>query len=213
MSNHCLLHTAYWPNIQYLSKVFFFDEFFIENYETYPKQTFRNRCEIYTANGKNSLQVPVVKGSFKKILIKDLKISYDTNWQKNHFKAIESAYRSTPFYDFYVDDLLPFYQKKFNFLIDFNSQILNTILSWLDIDKNIVHTQDYHVKFEGADYRETFSPKVHKQTQDLHFKPVKYMQGFEQRHGFISNLSALDLVFNCGQESVQILRQSIHVNE
>lgn len=210
MKNICTLSTAYWPNIQYLSKIYQHSEFLIEKFETYPKQTYRNRCELYSANGKISIQVPVQKGSFTNVLIKDLQIAYDTNWQKNHLKTIESAYRSTPFFEYYFDDLLPYYQTKLENLFDYNTQILKTCFEWLDIDKEINFTTDFYKDIEVTDYRNAFNPKSNKQTFDKAFKAKEYIQGFEQRHGFIPNLSVLDLVFNLGPESSGIIIKSIY---
>ncbi|MBI9068185.1 MAG: WbqC family protein [Salinivirgaceae bacterium] len=209
MNNYCLLPTSYWPNIQYFSKLMLFKFIVIEQFETYPKQSYRNRCELYGANSKQSIQIPVIKGSFSNILLKDIKISYETTWQNNHLKTIESAYRSSPFYEFYIDDIIPFYQKKYNYLLDYNLAILDICKEWLSIEKEISLTNDYNSFFNGSDYRNTIHPKANKQANDNQFKPIEYIQGFEQRHGFIPNLSILDLIFNAGPEARSIILKSL----
>lgn len=209
MSNTCILSTAYWAPIQYFSKFILYNNALIEQWETYPKQSYRNRMMIYGVNGIQSLQIPVVKGSFKNILLKDIEISYDSSWQKNHIKSIESAYRSTPFYEYYIDDILPFYEKKFKYLLDFNNDILKECFSILDLKPNISMTDDFDLKPDSDNFRNSIHPKATNIITDISFKPIEYIQGFEQRHGFIPNLSILDLIFNCGPESGSILKKCI----
>lgn len=204
----CYLSTAYWAPIQYYSKIYSFDNIFIEKFETYPKQTYRNRCKIYGPNGVQSLQVPVEKGSFHKTIIKDLTIDYSTDWQKNHLKTIESAYRSSPFYEFYIDDIIPVYEKKFDFLIELNEHLLTITFNWLDFTKQHTFTSEFDAAPMGFDYRDTIHPKKNKNKTDDSFKQALYMQGFEQRHGFVPNLSILDLVFNTGPEATSIIKNS-----
>lgn len=129
-----LLSTAYFPPIQYISKIKNSDNTIIEQWENFGKQSYRNRCIILTANGTMPLVVPVEKAN-SKTLIKDLKITYATNWQKNHFKSIESAYKNSPYYDYYIDELMPFFEDKELFLFDYNTKILNTILDIINIRK------------------------------------------------------------------------------
>ena len=104
-----LMNTAYFPPVQYMERVKACDRIIIERHENYGKQSYRNRCDIMTANGVMTLSVPVSKGDAPKTLVKDIRIDYSVNWQKLHFKGIESAYKNSPFYDYYVDDLLPFF--------------------------------------------------------------------------------------------------------
>ncbi len=209
MNNTCLLSTAYWAPIQYFTKTILFNNILIEQYETYPRQTYRNRMMIYGANGVQSLQVPVVKGSFKKILVKDIKISYDTNWQKNHFKTIESAYRSSPFYEYYIDDVVHIYENRFKYLIELNQNITEAVLSMLETEAKISFTDKFELHPDITDLRNAIHPKKGKQAFDPLFKPVEYIQGFEQRHGFMSNLSIIDLIFNTGAEAAGILKKCI----
>jgi hypothetical protein len=208
MNNTCLLSTAYWAPIQYFTKFILHDNILIEKWETYPKQSYRNRMMIYGVNGVQSLQIPVVKGSSKNILLKDIKIAYDSNWQNNHIKSIESAYRSTPFYEYYIDDILPFYENKYEYLLDFNNAILKESLLMLDLDANFNTTSDFELTPQVLDLRNTIHPKTVNKIVDSNFKQIEYIQGFEQRHGFVPNLSILDLVFNCGPEAGSIIRKS-----
>lgn len=205
----CILPTVYWGPVQYFTKFELFKNIEIEQWETYPKQSYRNRCNIYGPNGILSLNVPVQKGSSHKTLTKDIKISYDTKWHHNHLKALESAYNSTPFYEFYIDDILPLYLKQHAFLLDFNLDILNLCLEWLNIDCTYEMSSDFILDFPGQNYRESIHPKSSKHKVDLNFSAKEYIQGFENRHGFISNLSILDLVFNTGPESRIVLLDSI----
>jgi len=203
------LSTSYWSPIQYITKLLIFDKVIIEQFETYPKQTYRNRLLIYGANGVQALQVPVIKGSFKNILLKDVEISYSDNWQKNHQKSIESAYRSSPYYEFYIDDVLPFYEKRYKYLIDFNHRILDASIKMLQIKPSIELSSNFKLNTNCIDLRNSIHPKVEKQKSDSFFMPFEYVQGFEQRHGFIPNLSVLDLIFNTGPEAGNILKSCI----
>ncbi|MDA3894265.1 MAG: WbqC family protein [Salinivirgaceae bacterium] len=207
MSSICFLSTAYWAPIQYYAKLIAFNKAIIEQWETYPKQTYRNRMLIYGANSIQSLQVPVIKGSFKNILLKDVKISYADNWQKNHIKSIESAYRSAPFYEYYIDDIIPFYHKKYTYLFDLNNELLEETKGMLDADFDVELSSDFELMPQINDYRYSMHPKREKNIPDNSFKSVEYIQGFEQRHGFVPNLSILDLIFNVGPEASLILKR------
>jgi hypothetical protein len=209
-SSSVLLNTAYFPPIQYFSKIVKYNKVLIEQYESYGKQSFRNRCDIYGANGKLTLSVPVIEGARKKVLTKDVKIEYITNWQKIHFKSIESAYRRSPYYEYYIDDIEPLFGKNFNYLLDFNNAILEVVSDILDITPEIKMTDDYIVNVEDViDWREGIHPKKSKRKVDNNFKPVEYTQVFSDRGGFIPNLSILDLIFNMGPESLDYLEKTI----
>ena len=131
-----LLSTAYLPNITYLSQVLNHDVVVFERHEHFVKQTYRNRCEILTSNGKLSLSIPLVKQADKE-LIADKKISYAEDWQKQHWRAITSAYKNSPYFEFFEDEFKPFYENKYELLFEFNTQLLQTILHILCVKNQI----------------------------------------------------------------------------
>jgi hypothetical protein len=203
-----ILSTAYLAPIQYYSKLLKYDEAIIEIYENYPKQTYRNRCCIYGANGLLDLSIPVKKIDTK-TKTKDIKIDYVTNWQKLHWKSIESAYRSSPYFEYYADEFLPFFTTKTDFLIDYNLALQNLITIIIGIEVRIKKTDNYIVNNElaVADYRELINPK--KKFIDLDFKQPEYTQVFSTRFSFIPNLSIIDLLFNVGPDSLTYLKSTI----
>ena len=142
MRNICL-SSAYLAPVEYYSEIAKADDVFIEGHDYYLKQTYRNRCLIAAANGQMALSIPVEKASGEKILTRDVRISDHTDWQLNHWRSIESAYNSTPFFEYYKDDLLPFYEKKWTYLMDFNLEIQLKILDLLNLNKKIQLTGEY----------------------------------------------------------------------
>ena len=205
-----LLSTAYFPPVQYLSKFIKYQTVWVEGFENFIKQTYRNRTVILAANGPESLIFPVEKARNKKQLIQDIRISYDTNWQHIHWQAIVSAYQSSPFFEVLQDDFRPFFEKRYTFLIDFNQQILAVVLGILDLNSKINRTADFEeVPPTCLNYRETIHPKPQKALPDPDFSAKKYTQVFDDKFGFVPNLSCLDLLFNCGSESYAILLESI----
>ena len=196
-----LLSTAYLPPISWFKIMLNADESLIEQHENFIKQTYRNRCNILAANGVMSLSIPVVKASSKKIKITDVKIDYATAWQKQHLKSIESAYRNSPFYEYLIDDILPFYEKKHKFLFDFNLQIIYTILEILELKKEIKLSKDFiEPTNDNFDYRNRIKPK--KQSEKVsQLANKKYYQVFNEKHPFQADLSIIDLLFNLGSES------------
>jgi len=174
----------------------------IDIYENFVKQTYRNRCCILSPNGVQNLTVPLVNARKRK-LIKNMKISYDDNWRKIHWKSLEAAYRSSPYFEYYEDEFHPFYHKnKYDLLIDFNGDLQHKIIELLNIDVKTQHTEHYieNVSTEN-DYRNVFSPKLEAK---LNFTP--YIQVFSDRNGFNSNMSILDLLFNEGPNTVNYIK-------
>lgn len=208
MTNHpcILLSTAYFAPIRYFSKLLFYPEIYIEQHENFIKQTYRNRAVILGANGPVSLIVPVVKGRAQKIRIKNLRIAYDEEWQRNHWRTIFSAYNSSPFFEYYADDIEPFFRKKYNFLFDFNQQIAETLTEILDIQVSLTLTEDFEKIPENClNFREQISPKTNLIGPDPHFGAQPYTQVFSEKFGFITDLSILDLLFNEGPSAHSIL--------
>lgn len=195
---------AYSGNIQYYSVLSHFKEVYLEQYAHYVKQTYRNRCQILTANGVMNLTIPVDKVSGEKMLDKDVRIS-STDWQRVHWAAIESAYNNSPFFLYYSDDIRPMYERKFDFLLDFNLKLQEIITSLIGLDTKLVLTDSYTESNE-LDFREKLSPKYKGENQN--FKSIPYYQVFKEKFGFIENLSIYDLLFNMGNESILILRDS-----
>ena len=206
-----LLSTAYFAPIQYYSKFISYDTVYIEQFENFMKQTFRNRAVILGGNGPITLVVPVLKGRGPKILLKDMKIAYELDWQRNHWRSIFSAYNSSPYFEFYEDEIRPFFEMKFNYLLDFNNEINKVVLDCLEIEKTIHLTKDFEKVPDNTDnFREIISPK-NKNNPDKQFVNKSYTQVFSERFGFIPNLSILDLLFNEGPNSYTILEISTRV--
>jgi hypothetical protein len=199
-----LLSTAYFGPIQYYLQLHQSTDPVIESCEHYVKQTYRNRCIIATANGLMPLSLPIEKSSTGKTDIRDVKLSNHSNWQHLHWNSIESAYNSSPYFEFYADDLRSFFEYKPNYLFDLNESIRVKIYDLLDISDNVRYTTDYlreeEIPEEWQDLRYTFHPKKEKQDPGFAIKP--YYQVFKQKFGFLPNLSILDLLFNMGPESI-----------
>lgn len=205
------LSTAYFAPIQYYCKLIQYSEVLIEQWENYAKQSYRNRCNIYGANGILSLSIPVSKATNKKILTKEVKISYDTNWQKLHWKGIESAYKSSPFYEYYIDDISRFFSKKWIYLLDLNMEIQNEICNLLEVEVPLKLSSDFMPKGDPQydDFRDIIHPKASKAVVDPSFSPKEYTQVFSEKDGFIQNLSILDLIFNLGPDSLNYIESCL----
>lgn len=196
MLNNPLLPTAYLAPISYYAILLQHKNCKIEIHEHFVKQSIRNRCEIYGANGKLQLTIPKVRRGSSKTIIKEIKISYKINWQKLHWNAIKSAYNSSPFFEYYKDEIEPFFKKKESNLFDFNNKLQNVILELLQEDKCSDFTTSYLHKTEFSDLR----------NYDFFLESAsKYNQVFMEKHNFIPNLSILDLLFNLGPESSDYL--------
>jgi hypothetical protein len=202
MENICLT-SAYLAPVEYYSAMAKADTVFLEHCEFYEKQSYRNRCNIAGANGQLALTIPVEKSKGSRMLTRDVRISEHSDWQLQHWRSIESAYNSTPFFEYYKDDLIPFYERNWTFLWDFNTEIQTKMLELLDLQVDVQLTKEYKVDFDEnvQDVRNSIHPK--KETDVGSFKT--YYQVFEQRFGFIPNLSSIDLLFNMGNESILIL--------
>lgn len=189
------LSTAYLASIHYYSKLATFDEICIETAEHYPKQTYRNRCLIAAANGIQTLTVPVEKPAMPKTPTRDIRISDHGNWRHLHWNALVSAYNMSPFFEYYADDFRPFYEQKYTFLIDYNEALQTMICDLLDIHPQTRRTTVYHPMTDPR----------HPLPDDDTFLFRPYYQVFRDRHGFLPNLSIVDLLFNQGPESILYL--------
>ena len=195
-----LFSTAYFPSIRYMARFLAENDALIEVYETYHKQTYRNRCRVMTANGVESLSVPVVKVNGNHTMTKDILVSYQEPWQQVHRRCLESAYKAAPYFDHYYCYFRPVFEGQFERLIDLNDTALKAILKTLKTNKEIIHTEDY-VRETEKDFRETFSPKK-LINSDLF---PSYYHVFNTKFPFAPDLSVLDLLFNEGPESLPYL--------
>lgn len=200
-----ILSTAYFGPVQWYQKLHRYEEVWIEQYDTFAKQTFRNRCVIATEHGTQALTIPIEHFG-PHTPTRDIRISDHGRWRSLHFNAIRSAYGESPFFEFYVDDLAPFFERKWTFLIDFNEAITNTMSQLLDIRPNMRRTTCFFEASRPAadrcfqDFREVIHPKH--PIPDEEFSPRPYYQVFAAKNGFQSNLSILDLLMNEGNESI-----------
>src|SRR5574344_1474574 len=183
-----ILSSAYFGPIQYYSKLFRYDISYVERYDNYLKQTYRNRCIIATTNGVQALTVPIEGFEGSKCLMRDIRISDHGNWRHLHLNALESAYSESPYYEYYIDDLLPFFAK---------------ICGFIDIHPHIIPTSDFIKSDEMDDFRDAIRPKH--PLPDAEFSAKPYYQVYKQKYGFTPNLSILDLLFNMGPESIFFL--------
>lgn len=205
-----LLSSAYLAPIEYYTKLYTADRILVERYDHYIKQTYRNRCVIVGANGTLSLTIPTEKEEFPKVLMKDVRISDHGNWRHVHWNALESAYRNSPFFEYYADDFRGFYEKKYSYLWDFNEALCDVVCSLIDLHPNKIGTTDYQIELENEidDFRDVIHPKKNYKEVDPSFHPLPYYQVFKEKFGFIPNLSIVDLLFNMGPESLLVLRDS-----
>ena len=198
-----LLTSTYFGPIQWYQKLHRMP-CIIEQYDHFVKQTYRNRCVIATANGTQTLTVPIERYDGTKCPMRDIRISDHGNWRHLHWNALVSAYGETPFFEFYADDLRPFFEKHHTFLFDLNLDIMHTMCQLLDVRPQVTLSEQYIVlpSEDDAviDFREAIRPKH--PLHDADFNPIPYYQVRAQRHGFLPNLSILDLLFNEGPEGI-----------
>ena len=192
-----LLSTTYFGPVQWYQKLYRSDEAEIEQWESFQKQTYRNRCLIAAPNGIQALTVPVEHTVSP--LIKDLKVSDHGNWRHLHWNALVTAYSESPFFEYYQDDIRPFYEQRWDYLLDYNEAIRTKICELIDIQPKVTLTGEYS-RSSDNDYREAIRPKH--SAPDPDFTPRPYYQVYQQEHGFLPNLSILDLLFNMGPESI-----------
>lgn len=184
-----ILPSSYLPPVSYLRAMNRLQEVQIEVCEHYVKQTIRNRCWIASPNGPLSLTVPVEKIQ-KKAPMRDVRISDHGNWRHQHWNALASSYGQSPFFEYYADDFAPFYERKWEFLVDYNEALLDVLCRNIDFSPRYSRTQAY----QGTEDWNAMYGDV---------KP--YYQQFASRHGFLSDLSTVDLLFNMGPESLLYL--------
>lgn len=211
MSNVVILEAQYFPPLEYLSKIILFSNISIEAHEHYQKGSYRNRCHIATSQGVQALSVPLKKGKNAQMPIRDVAIAYDIDWQRQHWQSLKTAYGSAPFWEHYAPMLEPLFSKKNTYLFDLNLDILDFILKILKIKNSITITLTDTYVAENADdtslinregvldLRNQISPKR------TSLYGAKYAQVFEDKHGFLPNLSILDAVLCCGNHALSSL--------
>ena len=195
--------TLFAPIIQYVALSSAKDIVF-EVEDNFQKQTYRNRYYIYGANGKQMLNVPIIHlKSEGKTKTKDIQIDHSFSWQKLHVKTLDSAYSSSPFYEFYKDDIISLYQKKHKYLLDLNFETITVLNECLDLDFSLQKTKEFQLEIENTkDFRNLSVAKGEKE-----YSLKGYTQVFDNKHGYISNLSILDLLFNEGTNALIYLEE------
>lgn len=208
-----VLSLNYLGNLHYFSKLCF-GECVIDIYENYQKQSYRNRCEILSPNGVTSLIVNTVGVSnWDKVSVKETRIDYSKRWQHRHWQSIVAAYGGSPFFEFFEPYLAPFYEKRYEFLLDYNLELLQLMLRLLQSDAPIVLSESYveiepENRGEYSDFRDSISPKPRLQKPDPTFVSQPYWQVFGEERGFVPNLSIIDLLFCKGTEALSVISSS-----
>jgi hypothetical protein len=200
-----LLHPCYFGPVSQFVAMAKAKKVMFENEDNFQKQTYRNRMYIYGANGKLQLNIPVKhtgnKSQHQKY--KEVRIENDFQWQKQHWKSLQTVYRTSPFFEFYEDDFAPLYHKKFEYLLDFNYHCLEVILECLQMDLDTSKTKEYLKSpeglFDGRFLAEAKSKIMHNLTP--------YNQVFQEKFGYLNDLSVLDLLFNEGPNALDYLKQ------
>jgi hypothetical protein len=197
-----LIHPSYFPSISHYIAMANADVVTLEIEDNFQKQTNRNRMYIYSPNGIQLLNTPIKHSKNAHQKIQDVKLETAFDWQKQHFKSLEAAYRTSPFFEYFEDDLMPIFTKKHTFLMDLNLQTMELVSKCLGMDFNPQKTTEYfHEVPDHEDFRYLINGK--KDTTQLE----SYTQVFEEKHGFLNNLSILDLLFNEGRYAKDYLKR------
>ncbi|HIP48438.1 MAG TPA: hypothetical protein EYG92_05675 [Lutibacter sp.] len=196
-----LFQPTYFSPIIQFEKVVQVEKCIFEIHDNYQKQTYRTRLSIYTPQGRQDLIIPIKHKKGIKLMTKEIEIDNSYKWQRLHFKSLQNFYRSSPFFEFYEDDLAPLYEKQEKYLLDLLLKTQELSFEMLQLEFEIKKTTKYLVDYPiNQDFRFLDNPKL---SIDQTFR--KYIQVFDAKHGFIPNLSILDLIFNEGPNAVNIL--------
>lgn len=203
-----VLSTAYFPPIIWMAYLHQKKNISIDAKETYTKQTYRNRCQIATANGLMNLSIPVKKPNGNQTTSEEIQIEYRENWPAQHWKSIKTAYDSSPFFLYYQDEIEELIKKEYSSLVELNESIIKELTSLMNLDIEIKYTEDFvAIDQDKIDLRFDIHPK-----KQLNINYPTYYQTFDDKLGFIPNLSILDLLFNLGPESILYL-ENIQLDE
>ena len=201
---NAVLHPTYFPSISHFVVMAQSENITFEIEDNFQKQTNRNRTYIYSPNGIQLLNIPIKHSKENRQKTKDIRIDKDFDWQKQHFKSFEAAYRSSPFFEFFEDDIRPIFEKKHEFLLDLNFEALEIVFKCLRMKVEYSETTEYFHEVDhntSRDFRHLVEGK--KDTSEF----GKYTQVFDDKFGFINNLSVLDLLFNEGKYAIDYLRE------
>lgn len=199
-----LLHPTYFPSISHFAALVQSENTIFEIEDNFQKQTNRNRTYIYSPNGIQLLNIPVKHSKESHQKTKDIQIETDFYWQKPHFKSLEAAYRSSPFFEFFEDDLRPIFEKKYTFLLDLNFEILEIVSKCLRMKLDYTTTTEYFHEVDTNEFKD-FRALVNGKKDSSSFE--SYTQVFDDKYGFINNLSVLDLLFNEGKYALDYLKK------
>ena len=207
-----IVDLQYFPSVILYKTLYNFSNIIFEQYESYQKMSFRNRCQIVGAEGVIDLSIPLVRGRDQKALMKDVRISSAQPWQSQHWKTIVSCYSRSPWFEFYRDELEGLYKKEWNFLLDWNLVCFEWTQRVLGISIPVSLTESYEKEYASdrvTDWRGKMLPKHRGVSPVSSEAPGRsYRQVFEERVGFIPNLSVLDLLFCEGKQAIRYLRSS-----
>ena len=196
-----IIHPSYFPSVSHFVAIAKADLVTLEMEDNFQKQTNRSRMYIYSPNGIQLLNVPVKHSSSRHQRIKEVKIENDFDWQKQHFKSLEAAYRTSPFFEYFEDDILSVFKKKHTFLMDLNLETMSVVSKCLRMDFDYDESSEFfHNVDDKVDCRNLINGK--KDTS----KFESYTQVFGDKHGYLNNLSVLDLLFNEGRYALEYLR-------
>ncbi|MGV6832707.1 MAG: WbqC family protein [bacterium] len=201
--NAVVLSNTYFPNIAHCIAIVHAKEIVLEQWDSYQKQTLRNRANILGANGTLSLTIPVNYSQKNRQYFKDVEVNSAENWQSQHLKSLYSAYSTSPYFEFYIDELTPLFKERVTHLYEFNLSCLKAILNCFDIQKDLKLTKEFDKEIPSdSDFRYLAKKNIFP-----YFEHDKYLQVFSSKFDFTRNLSCLDLLFNEGPNAVNYLKQ------
>ncbi len=209
MSHTILLELHYLGGLPYFSKLLHTPQVVIEQHEHYRKGSFRNRCYIGTAQGPQLLSIPLASGKHQQAPIKAVRIDAQSHWQRQHWRSIKTAYGKSPFYDYYAPFLASFYERPYTWLFDFCQELQLQLFQLLGINPTLIYSSTYQHQTAGdcTDFRHQLLPRNYATYSDSNYQIIPYPQVFEDRQGFVPNLSIIDLLYCTGPEALDYLQQ------